>query len=377
MGYLGELKEALKYKEVRKWSIFLLAVMAIVGSYMIYFAYENTYQEFDTFKYEIAPNETLTPGEMAIPDSAQKVYTGIYVDRIKSASLKDNIYSADFYIWFKWTGDRNPGDNFQVSSGTIEKKELINNSTNGDEKSALYKVSATISDNSELFRFPEDDQLLLLNIQDKSYGREELVYVPDNESSGNVFNVILPGYHYLGLIVAEKPLYYDSTMGNNIEEDTTFSQFSAGMFFSREELTVLLFSLIGSFAAVFAALISLTIPYKNRYTVSVSALFVGIVNMVLITGLVPNGVITIAHLISSFGLFIIILTLLESIAYHRFEYKSDRSKDKGENDRVKRYKKVSKMQDKVSLLILATGYFVTVSTIIIIAWFNPALNYLP
>jgi len=363
VGYFGDLKDALKYREILRWAIFLVAVMTIVGSYMVYYTYENTNQEISMIEYQIEPSEQLTPKELSIPASAQKVFTGMYVERIKSINLKDNIFSVDFYIWFKWTGNKDPG-NFQVINGKIDKKELITNSTKGNQKSALYKVSATVSDNSEFFRFPEDDQFLLIDIQDKKYGRQELVYVADDENSGTGPNVVIPGYDVLGLRVVEKPFSYDTTMGNNIEEDTTFSQFSGGMFFIREDLSVLFISLIGSFAAVFAALLSLTIPYMNRYTMSVSALFVGIVNMVFITNLVPSGVITVAHIINAFGLIVIILTLFESIAYHRFERKG-KKKDK------KQYLELSKMHDKVSLPILVIGYVLTVSAVITISWFNP------
>ena len=113
--------------------------------------------------------------------------------------------------------------------------------------------------------------------------------------------------------MVEKPYFYNTTMGDFSMNDTVFSQLRTGIFVSREDSTVLFISLIGIFIAVFAGLMSLLIlSYQGRFSMEGSAMFVGITNMVLITNLAPAGVITVGHLITAYGLFIIALCLLES-----------------------------------------------------------------
>jgi uncharacterized membrane protein YidH (DUF202 family) len=85
-----------------------------------------------------------------------------------------------------------------------------------------------------------------------------------------------------------------------------------------------------------------------------SAMFVGITNMVLITNLAATGIITVAHIITAFGLFIIALSLLESaISISHFK--------KGDEELARRL-------DLVSLPILAIGFIGTVIAILISAW---------
>lgn len=342
---------------IRLWAVILIIVLMGVGSFLIYFTYTNTNDEFSNIAEQINPDvfeSGLTAEDYMIPADSDRVTTGIYIDRIKSISIKDNIWTVDFYIWFKWTGNFTPGDTFQVMDGSIDKKELVRTSSNGDEKFALYKVTSTVTKEFDVFRFPVDTQFLAINIQDKNLGRDELVYIADNESSSVGSGVHVPGYTINGLHVIEKPYYYNSTMGDPNRRILS-SELRVGMLISREDLTVLFVSLLGTFVAVFAALMSLLIvSFQGRFSMEGSAMFVGITNMVLITNLAPTGIITLGHLINGLGLFIISLCLLESslsISYNK----------------IKRSEEQARKLDKVTLIILSIGFVSITLAMIIIA----------
>lgn len=83
-------------------------------------------------------------------------------------------------------------------------------------------------------------------------------------------------------------------------------------------------------------------------------MFVGITNMVLITNLAPTGTITVAHLITAFGLFIIALCLLESSITLRYN-------KQGQD-------KLARKIDLVTLTILAVGFVAVVTAIMAVAW---------
>lgn len=356
-GVDSKLKNLLKGRNIVKlWVITLILVLGFLGAYLTWFTYKNTNEEVGNIADQIDPGKIesgFTAEDYKIPDTAEKVTTGIYVDRVKSISLKDNIWTVDFYIWFKWAGTVNPGDYFQVVDGSIDKKELIKNSS-GAENFALYKVTATITKKFDMFRFPVDNQFMTIDIQDKQMGRDELIYIPDNESNvGPQVNV--PGYTIDYLKVAEKPYYYNSTMGNPNIRPTVFSQFRTGMLLSREDFTVLFVSLVGIIIAVFAALMSLLISsYQGRFSMEGSAMFVGITNMILITNLAPTGIITAAHLITSYGLFVIAFCLFESAISLNYN-----KKDKAE---------LARKLDLVTLPILAIGFLATFIAIIAVSW---------
>ena len=207
-----------------------------------------------------------------------------------------------------------------------------------------------------MFRFPVDTQFLTIDIMDTQNGRQALVYLPDNESSGVGPDVNVQGYDIEGLKTVEKPFYYNTTMGDPTLENTTYSQFRTGVLINREDLTFLFISLIGILIAVFAGLMSLLImSYQGRFSLEGSAMFVGITNMVLITNLAPTGIVTLGHLITAYGLFIIALCLLESaisISYHK----------RGEEA-------FSRKLDIMTLKILSIGFIITVAALIFAAWF--------
>ncbi len=340
------------------WAVALIVGLGIVGSFLTWFTYQNTQDELNNIADQIDPNKVesgFTAQDYNVPASAEKVTTGIYFDRIKSISLKDNIWTVDFYVWFKWSGNLDPGESFQVVDGSIDKKESIKNSTNGNQEYALYKVTATITKKFDMFRFPEDNQFLTIDIQDKQLGRNQLVYIPDNQSSNVGPDVNVAGYTIEGLRLVEKPFYYNSTLGDPNSNSTIFSQLRTGILLTREDLTVLLISLVGIFIAVFAGLMSLLIlSYQGRFSMEGSAMFVGITNMVLITSLAPTGIITVAHLITAFGLFIVALCLLESalsISYNK----------QGQD-------KLARKLDLITLPILAVGFVAVVIAIMAVAW---------
>lgn len=359
MGLLGKIKDSVtEYKIVRTWAIVLILILLVIGTAVTWFTYSNTLSELVNIEEQINPS-VIEPGYTAadytVPATAEKVTTGIYIDRIKSISLKDNLWTVDFFIWFKWTGDANPGQFFQVVDGSIDKNELIKNTTNGNENFALYKVTATITKQFDMFRFPEDNQLLTIDIQDKQLPRQNLVYVPDNTSSSVGPDVSVSGYAIDGLMVTEKPFLYNSTMGDSMANSTTFSQFRSGILLSRNDLTVFFISLIGIFVAVFAAILSLTISsFQGRFSMEGSSMFVGITSMLVITNIAPTGVITVGHLVNAMGLFIISLSLFESaMSLHYFK--------KGEEE-------LSRRMDLVSIVVLSIGFVSIVTALALASW---------
>jgi hypothetical protein len=345
---------------VRGWVIILVIVLATVGGTLIWVTHQNTVQDFLNIEEAINPDVVemgLTPEDYLAPTTAEQVTTGIYVDRIKSMNIKDNLWTVDFYIWFKWKGDLNPSDSFQVVDGTVDPKDvqLIKNGTVGDENYALYKVSATITKKFDMNRFPVDDQFLTINIQDTVDQRDKLIFVPDKGESSVGNNVNIPGYGISQFNMTEKPFSYNSTLGDPTVTSGVYSQLRTGIQVSREDNSVLFISLIGIFIAVLAALSSLTImTFQGRFSMEGASMFVLITSMVFISNLVPTGFITVGHYVAAFGFFIVAMCLVESaISLHYF--------NKGEKELARRL-------DLVTAPILAVGFIVVVTSMILAAW---------
>ena len=104
------------------------------------------------------PPDPLPSGEDFTP-----VHIGIYLDGIESFSIKDSFWSPTFYIWFRWKGNSSidPGQNFRLVDGKIEKKELQDRFSSSDGTHyELYKVVARVTKFFNTTRVPLDDHML-------------------------------------------------------------------------------------------------------------------------------------------------------------------------------------------------------------------------
>src|SRR6267142_1685757 len=118
-----------------------------------------------------------------------KLATGVYVDRIPSLSVKEVNWQVDFYVWFRWQGDRlkigdDFHDSFRVVNGWATEAKLDARVDQGGEHYVRFRVLAQISKFFDLRRFPLDNHLLTLNLEHRSLPRHELLLVPDLPNCG-------------------------------------------------------------------------------------------------------------------------------------------------------------------------------------------------
>ena len=113
------------------------------------------------------------------------VDVGIYLNNIPAVNLKEKKFQVDFNIWFRWKGDDvNPLENFEIVNGHIDSKDTPVKKKIGDINYGTYRVEATIYRNFILSKYPLDDHLLKIQIEDTSSGSNELIFNPDKSNSG-------------------------------------------------------------------------------------------------------------------------------------------------------------------------------------------------
>jgi hypothetical protein len=323
---------------------------------MVGAVYEDKQADIAKHIERMSPNLTesgLTPGEQNITiNNATKVFTGIYVDQIRDLSLSDSKWVVDFYIWFKWNGTNvNPAENLQIVDGNIIDKKIKDNYTNGTQHYQIYYVTAEISKFFDVLRFPVDNHILTLEIEDEQNERSDLLFVAENDTSDFSSRIQIPGYKIDKIAVIEKPHTYKSNFGdpriNN--NNTTFSQLRMGIDISRPDLGFYFRIFIGLFVAVAAALLALFIkPTKvdPRFVLGSGALFVAIANFIITSELIPKtGIMTLADMVNNLGLILILVTLIEStISLYLYEKKGE--------------KRLSWLMDRISVALLLVIYIV-------------------
>jgi hypothetical protein len=119
---------------------------------------------------------------------AQQVSTGAYVIKIQDLNFRDNKYSLDFYLWFRWRpegalADYKPLDSFELVNGKIENKSSVVEKKIGDMNYASARITATITENWNLTNFPFDHHRTQLRIEDSALTALDLTFVADKTNS--------------------------------------------------------------------------------------------------------------------------------------------------------------------------------------------------
>jgi len=312
-------------RNLRLWAILLIVLFTAVGILATWSLYKNKVASVKRHDDRMNPDVGeggRRPPPTALPAGAApvRVTAGIYLDRIVELSVKEVGWTVDFYVWFRWNGqEADPGEKFQVVDGSIESKEKITDSTNGDERYTLYRAVAKITKFFDVSRFPRDDHVLTINIETPASERHQLLFVADNESSGVSSRVQIEGYSIYKQAVLEKPHAYRSTHGDPrlaLGTDRVHSQLRMGVWIYRDGWGFFLKLFIGLFGSVGVAMLAFFIKPTDvdpRFGLGVGALFAAIANTYITSSLVPDtGVMTLADIINGVSILIIFLTLLES-----------------------------------------------------------------
>ncbi|MFI5155396.1 MAG: hypothetical protein ACHQEM_04395 [Chitinophagales bacterium] len=317
-------------KHIRWWNIVTLMILVttiiiIIGITLVRMEYRNKEANLVHYRQRMDPEQTepgLTPAELTLPDTARPVTvtTGMYVDRIVEISMKDLSWTVDCYIWFNWQDSSlNPADNFQIVDGWIESKEKKDEYIKGKHHYVLYRIVARITSIFDETRFPCDDHLLTICVEDPAFERTNMIFNADSISSSISSRVKIPGYQIYKQKVVEKPHSYKTSRGDPrlaVRSKATFSQFRMGIWIKRDGWGFFLKLFLPLFVAVSVAILAFFIKPTDidpRFGLGVGALFAAVANSYITSSMLPNtGVMSLADILNVMGTITILLTLVES-----------------------------------------------------------------
>ena len=76
----------------------------------------------DAAKPDAAKPDAPAPADAA-PAKVETIDVGIYLNQITGVDLRNNTFSVDFWIWFRWKNSAlKPMDSFEVISGKVTSK---------------------------------------------------------------------------------------------------------------------------------------------------------------------------------------------------------------------------------------------------------------
>jgi hypothetical protein len=288
-----------------------------------------------------------------LKQQASKVTVGIYVDHIADFSTLRTNWTVDFYIWFRWK-DKNlrPGETFQVMDGEILSCNLVDSTNFQNERYELYRVHAQITKFFNVMRFPRDNHLLTISIENKVYTWYQMQFVPDIVDSDISSRVKLPGYNISDVVMVTKPHPYKTNRGDpryGARTEVVYDQVIYGMNISRSDWG-LYFKLFESlFASVAIALLVFFMDPKGdgRVGLGIGAFFASVASSYVTSNELPGmGILTLSDLINILGMVTIFLSVLCSIVVMKI----------ARND-----KKIglAKIFDRLSLAIFLAGYIIS------------------
>ena len=268
------------------------------------------------------PETTPPPGHEK--DVPREVKIGVYLDRIPEFSIIDSSWKADFYVWFNWVGpDLNPGESFHLANGEVLVRTAVEKQDEGDTHYALYRVTAQITKTFDVSRFPRNDHLLTIEIEDWGAQSYQLKFVPDTGASDTSPRVAIQGFHVIDKQAAVKPSSYKTSRGNpklSQAYKATYSQFVYSVWIARPTWSLHTKMFVVMFGAVFTALLGFFVKASAERVALVSgSLFAAVANMYITSTLIPDtGVATLADHINWIGAGFIMVAIVQTVIYQYF-----------------------------------------------------------
>ncbi len=272
------------------------------------------------------------------------VHVGLYLHRLGEFSLRDNRWTADFDIWFRWTGDAvHPGENFEVVDGQIELREKRESYSQAGEHYERYHVRARILKYFDPSRFPFSDEGLVIQIEDGKDGVSKLRYVSDKQdvaispeaAVGTFLRITRTG-------VWVKPHRYTPLQ-------RVHSRFIYAMLVLPPGLAVyakMFGALFASLAVTFIVLFIKPIHVDPRFGLAVGAFFAIVANNIYVRSVLPVSYrVSLADMVGGIGLATVFIILAQSaVSLYLFDTKGK--------------EKLSSFFDKVSFIVLSLGYVI-------------------
>lgn len=319
------------------WSILLISFFVVMGTFSLI--------KVDELKKTSAARHVArmsatsieagrTNPELSLPagSNPKKVHVGIYLDHIASISISDNTWSPVFYLWFKWNDDTiNPGETFDIIEGEVISKQKISESHINGEHYVKYLIKAQITKYFDSLRFPVDDHILTIVIEDGDLPWKSLEYIPDIANSNISSRVKMPGFMVTNHSLIMKPHTYKTNFGDprlTKNNHATFSQHLYGVAVTRDGLGIYFKIFIGLFAAVSISLLVFFIKPTDvdpRFGLGVGGFFGAVANSLLSVSFVAdNGSLSLLDIVNNVGMISIFLTLVAStISLYFFDIRGE------------------------------------------------------
>jgi hypothetical protein len=260
-----------------------------------------------------------------------EVVVGSYVNKVQDLSFRENKYTVDFYIWFRWKAqgalaDFKPLESFEIINGRVDNKTSVVEKKIGDLNYASARITATMAETWDLEDFPFDWHRTEMRIEDSALTVQDLVFVADQANSRLGDEIDISGWTASNFKSEVRRKLYPTNYGDiSLPKDAAseYSRFVASWDVDRTGLGTaikLLSTVILATAVAFVSFMVKPSDLDARFGMGVGSLFAVAASAFIVSASVPDSAsLTVADRLHMVALGCIFLTLLQSAFCLRLE----------------------------------------------------------
>jgi hypothetical protein len=253
---------------------------------------------------------------------AQKdtVKTGIYITSIHDIDFKQNEYTVDFWVWFKYKNKAfDFVQNLEIPQAKSITKSFSTLDSSGGRMYLLLKIQCVMQDSWKISHFPFDKQSLRLSFENSQYDSHALIFVPDTAGKHFDPRFTLKSWNIDSFIITTPLRKYETAFGDDSQPtpQTEYSSFRVRISLGRDANDLFWKMFLGMYVAFLIAYTCFYIHADNidsRFGLSVGSLFAAIGNKYIIDASLPETTsFTLVDTLHCFTLFFIFLVITSSV----------------------------------------------------------------
>lgn len=288
---------------------------------------------------ETATETSLVAGAETGVATHTEVQTGAYILRLTKVSPRDGTFDVDMWVWFRWQGaDVRPDQTFEIANGVITARSEGQIEDDGGVNYATVRVQATIFHEYDVSRFPLDDHVITIQLEDSELNNTQLSYVVD-EGIALDPAVSVAGWDTTLLPTAVGAHVYDTDYGLRSAAGAggTYSRMTLAVALERTSYGTLFKSFWITALAVLLGLLAFLIKADDldaRFGMGVGSIFAASASAFVISdSLPPTTAVTLAEQINLIAVGVIFTSVFISIWSLRLRY-ADKEESSLKLDRI-------------------------------------------
>lgn len=273
-----------------------------------------------------ASTAAASPVAEVIPPHTD-VAVGSYILRMSNVSPQTGSYDVDMWLWFRWQGgDLKPYETFEIVNGVISSRSEAQLEEDDGFHYATVRVQATIFHDFDVRRFPLDNHVLPIVLEDGNAINRDLSFTAD-EGIALDPSVEVSGWNVAMQTPTIEVHKYATNYGlrNAGADASDYSRLTFFVALERTSWAPLFKSFWISALSVLLGLLAFLIKADDldaRFGMGVGSIFAASANTFVITGsLPPTTAVTLAEQINLIAVAIIFIAVFVSIWSLRLRYK--------------------------------------------------------